>query len=214
MKTTMYIVGLSCFCLAPCLTAWADEPIEIGSRLELFVDSYLIDNMAGVTRKLHSPEPKGPVISFDQAWEGAATGNVTVFDDGIPGGAPSYRMYYVGVAMHGTYAEYPNIYGPPVVCLAESRDGVHWTRPNLKIFTATFTDRNGEEFTVPEPNNIVWIGQGEYVNTSDNFVPFKDANPDCKPEARYKAIGRYLHLPDTAPPGPTTPATRGRPGPA
>ncbi|MBN2296406.1 MAG: hypothetical protein JXM70_28515 [Pirellulales bacterium] len=202
MKMTKQLMGLFCFYFGWCLPALGSEPTNIGSRLELFVDAHLIDSMKGVIRKLHSPQPKGPVMAFDQPWEGAATGNVTVFDDGIPGGTPSYNMYYVGIPMRGDYRDYPNIYGPPVVCLAQSRDGVHWTRPNLKIFTGEFTDRYGKKFTIPEPNNIVWIGQGKYVNTSDNFVPFKDTNPNCKTEARYKAIGRYLHLPDTAPPTP------------
>lgn len=200
MMTKKQLVGFVCVFLGSCLTASGDEPIRIDSRIELFVDAYLIGEMKGLTRELHSPERKGPVMAFDQPWEGAATGNVAVFDDGIPGGTPSYRMYYVGIPMRGTYGEYPNIYGPSVVCLAESRDGMRWTRPGLKIFSGDFADRNGKKFTMPEPNNIVWIGQGKYVNTSDNFVPFKDANPDCKPEARYKAIGRYLHLPDTDPP--------------
>ena len=32
------------------------KPIDIGSRLELFVDQSLIDSLQGVTRELHSPE--------------------------------------------------------------------------------------------------------------------------------------------------------------
>ena len=33
----------------------AAEPIHIGSRLELFVDDYLIDTMAGARLTLHQP---------------------------------------------------------------------------------------------------------------------------------------------------------------
>ena len=83
------------------------KPIDIGSRLELFVDQYLIDSLQGVTRELHSPERKGAVFTFDRPWEGGATGCVTVFDDGIPGGVPHYRMYYVGVPMRGEYKRFP-----------------------------------------------------------------------------------------------------------
>ena len=174
--------------------------IDIGSRLELFVDEYLLDKKTGVTRELHSPQPKGVVFTFDRPWEGGATGCVTVFDDGIPGETPHYRMYYVGTPMRGKYSDFPNIYGPAVVCMAESRDGIEWTRPNLKLFTGDFVDRYKKPFKVPAPNNIVWIGQGMQVHSNDNFVPFKDTNPRCKPEARYKAVGRWLNLPDPAPP--------------
>ncbi|MCY2962087.1 MAG: hypothetical protein NT069_00280 [Planctomycetota bacterium] len=178
------------------------KPIDIGSRLELFVDQSLIDSMQGVTRELHSPERKGAVFTFDRPWEGGATGCVTVFDDGIPGGVSHYRMYYVGVPMRGEYSDFPNIYGPAVVCTAESRDGIRWTRPNLELFKGEFIDRYKRPFTVPAPNNIVWLGQGQQIHSNDNFVPFKDSNPDCKPEARYKAIGRCLNLPDPSPPEP------------
>jgi len=184
-----------------CATLHANEPIrtdliDIGSRLELFVDQYLIDTMDGVTRELHSPERKEAVFTFDRPWEGGATGCVTVFDDGIPGGVPHYRMYYVGVPMRDEYRDYPNIYEPAVVCTVESRDGIHWTRPNLKLFSGEFIDRYRKTFTVAAPNNIVWLVQGIQVHSNDNFVPFKDSNPACNPEARYKAIGRWINRPN------------------
>jgi hypothetical protein len=39
------------------------------------------------------------------------------------------------------------------------------------------------EFAGSKANNIVWNGLGGH-----NFTPFKDANPACPPEARYKAL--------------------------
>ena len=50
------------------------------------------------------------------------------------------------------------------------------------------------EFDGSKKNNIIWDGVG-----SNNFVPFKDLNPDCTPDAKYKAIGgiitdRGLHV--------------------
>ena len=36
----------------------AVSPIDIGSRLELFVDDYLIDEIAGATQRLHQPQPQ------------------------------------------------------------------------------------------------------------------------------------------------------------
>src|SRR5262249_23493524 len=48
-----------------------------------------------------------------------------------------------------------------------------WEKPKLGLF----------EFQGSKANNIVWVGEGTH-----NFTPFKDANPKCPPEARYKAL--------------------------
>ncbi|MFN4179571.1 MAG: hypothetical protein ACK4I8_04610 [Armatimonadota bacterium] len=144
----------------------ASEVRNIGSRLELFVDDWLIDKMKGVTLQLHHPTPQEVVITFDQPWEGNTCGYVTVFQDG-----EIFRMYYrgsrhdlqTGKAMH-----------PEFTCYAESTDGIHWVKPELNLF----------EFNGSKRNNIVWQGIGTH-----NFTPFKDTNPACPPDARYKALG-------------------------
>jgi hypothetical protein len=176
-----------------------DVPIAIGSRRELFVDEYLIQSMNGVRRELHSPEHKGPVMIFNRPAEGAGTINVTVIADGIPDGAPFYRMYYRGNPAKG---QSPDLGAIEVTCYAESRDGIHWIRPKLTLFSGEYVSKDGLKATIPSPNNIVWIGQGMQVHSNHNFTPFKDTNPACKPEARYKAIGRWLNTPDPSPPAP------------
>ena len=50
--------------------ASAGEPIDIGSRRELFVDDHLIDSMDGVRLLLNRPQPAGKVLAFDKPWEG------------------------------------------------------------------------------------------------------------------------------------------------
>ena len=39
--------------------------IDIGSRLELFVDNFLISQLEGVSRNLHSPVPQEIILNFD-----------------------------------------------------------------------------------------------------------------------------------------------------
>lgn len=57
-------------------------PVHIGSRLELFVDDHLIDQMTGSLRlKLHSPIRAEKVLEFDKPWEGPYSGYVTVLRD-------------------------------------------------------------------------------------------------------------------------------------
>lgn len=111
-------------------------PIAIGSKRELFVDDYLIENMNGVSLKLHHPVEREVVITCDKPWEGACSAYFTVMKDG-----DTYRMYYRGA------------YKPTeVTCYAESKDGVNWTRPTLGLF----------EFNGSKENNIVWMGKGAH----------------------------------------------------
>ncbi|HIE52779.1 MAG TPA: hypothetical protein EYP85_13575 [Armatimonadetes bacterium] len=140
--------------------------MNIGSRRELFVDDWLSERMEGVELRLHHPTPREVVIAFDQPWEGNTCAYVSVFQDG-----DRFRMYYRGSNHDLKTGKETH---PSFTCYAESRDGIHWTRPELNLF----------EFEGSKRNNIVWQGVG-----SHNFTPFKDANPACPPEARYKALG-------------------------
>ena len=67
-----------------------DEPtaslaVDVGSRLELFVDDWLIDGRQNVHLRLHGPVRREVVLHFDAPWEGAVSGYVGLFRDGNPG---------------------------------------------------------------------------------------------------------------------------------
>ena len=152
------------------------EPVDIGSRLELFVDDFLIDSMDGVSLKLHAPVSAGKIISFDRPWEGNTSDYHTVFRDG-----DGYRMYYSGTS-HPDYADQDQLrpdekvvpqHGS-VTCLIESRDGIVWSRPSLGLI----------EFQGSRDNNIVWKEEAGCC-----FAPFKDGNPDAPSGQLYKALG-------------------------
>ncbi|MFN7922260.1 MAG: hypothetical protein U0Q16_19305 [Bryobacteraceae bacterium] len=155
--------------LAFLLPALAADPVAIGTRLELFTDSALLDRVSGdARRQLHHPEPREVSLEMDKPWEGNAVNYVTVFRDG-----DLYRMYYRGANVDYDKNGYTESHRE-VNCYAESKDGIHWTRPNLGLF----------EFNGSKQNNIVWDGVGRH-----NFTPFRDANPAAAPDAKYKAIG-------------------------
>ncbi len=153
--------------LALCLAAVAAtadlEPIDVGSRLQLFTDEHLIRSRNNVELRLHHPTPREVAITFDAPWEGDTCAYVTVFKDG-----DRYRMYYRGSN------ETPKPAHPEVAAMAESKDGITWTRPDLGI----------HEFNGSKKNNIVWMSPG----ASHCFTPFKDDNPAAPASERYKAV--------------------------
>lgn len=147
-------------------------PLDIGSRLELFVDRTLLADMRGVELRLHAPVrqplPKSPIKGH----------YMTVIRD-----AGRYRAYF-----RGTIPGYagPTRDGHPgeITCYAESQDGHEWTLPNLGLF----------EIAGSRNNNVVLANHRPF---SHNFSPFKDVRPGVADRERYKALagtrGSGLH---------------------
>jgi hypothetical protein len=140
-------------------------PAALGSRLELFVDDYLIERLDGSSLKLHEPALAGVSLRFDRPWEGAFCGYITVLQDG-----EVFRMYYRGLPKAGRDGS-----ADEVTCYAESRDGVTWTKPALGLFEVHGT----------RENNVVLAGQPPF---SHNFAPFLDTRPGVPKEERFKAF--------------------------
>lgn len=153
----------------PAALGAAAGPIHVGSRLELFVDDYLVERLVvGAQLRLQHPVPREVAVVFDSPWEGNGCGYHTVFRDG-----DLYRLYYRGLDMGLRKGKVVQPH-PWVTCYAQSKDGVHWTKPELGLVS----------FAGSKKNNILWEGP-----ESHNFTPFRDDNPAATPEARYKAVG-------------------------
>ena len=155
------------------------DPIAIGSRRELFVDDFLIDQLSGkAERRLHQPQPKEIAITHDAPWEGSGSGYHSIFRDG-----DKYRMYYKSWQLTVTAPGKVSTGEHPLfTCYAESDDGVHWRKPELGL----------HEFKGSKANNIV-IPHGKMGKVNpDGGHPavFKDENPNAAPDAKYKAIVR------------------------
>lgn len=144
---------------------------EIGSRLELFVDDWLISHRQGVDLKLHSPQPKEIALNFgDVPWEGDVCFYVTVLKDG-----GTYRAYY-----RGKPTTTPDGTDDEVTCTAESQDGIHWTRPNLGLYEVMGT----------RANNVIL--DGSWIPATHNFCPFIDTRPGTPDSERLKAVGGWF----------------------
>ena len=153
------------FVLLAAVTSGVAAPIDIESRLEPMVDDYLIERLDGVALMLHSPVPREVAVTHDQPWEGSVSTYHTVFKDGS-----LYRMYY-----RGWHFDTIKQFTESVTCYAESKDGIHWIKPELGLF----------EFNGSKRNNIIWPAGP----ASHNFAPFIDTNPACKPSQKYKSLG-------------------------
>lgn len=137
-------------------------PLQLASRWELFVDDYLVAQKSGVALKLHEPVRQEIVLTTDQPWEGPTCAYFTAVQDG-----KKVRLYYRGSSGGSDHSD------DQVTCMAESDDGIHFTRPKLGLIEAGGT----------KENNVIWRGV-----ESHNFAPFLDANPLAKPAERYKAL--------------------------
>lgn len=160
-------------------TAGSAGPLALGSRRELFIDDALIARLeGGAARRLHHPVPRDVVLRHDEPWEGTGSGYHSVFRDG-----DRYRMYYKAFNIQVVPGQIVSEKTPHrFTCYAESRDGIHWTKPELGLV----------EFAGSRANNIV-IATGRHggleVDAAHPAI-FKDANPSAPPAARYKGVFR------------------------
>jgi hypothetical protein len=146
---------------------------DLGLRRELFVDRWLVAETINASLRLHSPRPAGVALRFDRPWEGRYSTYATVLSE-----PNRHRLYYRGRAAlpeSGDQKAADFDLRWQVTCLAESTDGITWTRPNLRLFDVAGTCEN----------NVVLAGS----IACTNFTPFIDTRPGVAAEERYKAVG-------------------------
>lgn len=159
------------------LTAWvtgmalashlaALEPRTIGDSLQLIADTTLVDRLEGARLELGHPVEREIVLRSDQPWEGRAFFISSIFQqDGI------YHMLYRGHNTDSGDESIRSLY----LCLATSRDGIRWEKPDLGLV----------EFKGSRHNNIVGFADGEAVPFCFTFY---DPRPDTPADERVKAI--------------------------
>ena len=140
---------------------------EYFKGLQLVCDSKIIDKKHTTANiVVGKPTKKQKVLTLDCPWEGDHSCYKTVIKDG-----GKYKMYYLAWYIFKTAEEIK-------VCYAESEDGVNWVKPNLGI----------KEYMGFKDNNIILDNGDVPGNNIDNFFLFKDENPTCPKEERYKAL--------------------------
>ena len=156
MKTIATRVIMVLIVLAPSITA-AEKLVPVGLQKQLLADDYVIAEARGVTRELGTVKKVGIVLKpsldtdFHPSWK-KPDGSRVALDFG----------YYLTVLRNekaGKFQMWYMAYRSSGVGYAESRDGIHWTRP--------LVGRGAED-------NIVHLSQG-FSCTIDPSVPWGHA---------------------------------------
>lgn len=133
--------------------------IPLGSKRELFVDHYLIDDLNNTSLQLHRPQLAASMSEPANSLEYG-----TVIKDG-----DLYRLY----TREGRGAKFDGD-STEVTRYCESSDGIHWKHPQLGLF-----DIDGNK------NNNVILNEPPFCH---NFAPFLDHNPNHQPSQKFKAL--------------------------
>ena len=163
-----YLLPLSLLAVCAAALAADAQPIDIGHRKQLFIDSRFIADQKNVTLTMNPAQRTGEAcLVADQALERGWIGSyLTVIHEG-----DRFRMWYE--AFHwgpvGDRASAPLC----KLCYAESEDGIHWTKPHLGLY----------DFDGSRDNNLVFHGRANWIHGCCVFV-----DPTAPPGERYKMI--------------------------
>ena len=139
--------------------------IDLGTRLEMLVDDFLIEDRRDTHFRLHHPERREVSFLCDAPWEDDVAIFLRVLED-----SGVVRLYYRAAIPDRSNQ------GSVITALAESTDGgLTFVRPDLGLV----------EYEGSKKNNIL------YTDASPSTPPppcFIDTNPDCPPDKRYKGF--------------------------
>ncbi len=132
-------------------------------------DRKLFENACDVEVRMHHPQKANVALFCDNEWEGHHNGYAGVMRVG-----DEYRMYYRADSSRHIVDENMSHRSRGVICVATSRDGKTFKKPNVGKF----------EYNGTKNNNIVFSRE----SFIDNFAVFYDINPDCPEDERFKAL--------------------------
>ncbi len=169
---------------------FANEPLRIGSQKQLFIgpfdesgrDTYLVESMTNVEMTMNPAHVTGErLVVQDKPWEGTGILDMRQF---VIKDGDTFRMYYNALPHHIVSKDpkdpRKNIWGRPynrILCYAESKDGIHWTKPNLGLC----------EWNGSRENNILLPNKdlGYVFSEMDGPCVFIDPNARTRDE-KYK----------------------------
>ncbi|EDL62158.1 hypothetical protein [Gimesia maris] len=180
LKIARLCFQLSLFLVCPLITVSVSHAAEPGSseKTLLLVDDHHVLYRAGTRRVFHHANAyaENPVVREDQPWELAIAWS-SIYRNPQTG---LYQLWYQAYAGERD----PRKTHRCVVCYAESEDGIHFTKPMLKLHDFK-TDRKPWEGSFPE-TNIILLASGGYGDRYCNSVLYEPGETD--PARRYKML--------------------------
>lgn len=152
------------------------EPVVIGSRLELFVDRHLVDQLLGRARfELHHPRlsERGENPQPESPW-----GNVFKEGDTYKMLVRGFKDPKVSWKTHSLDAHYRN----HILLYYEGADGIDWKTPNLGLY----------DLPSHPAGNVIMVDQ---FGVEQTFAAFRDTRAGVPDGERYKGLGGK-HYPD------------------
>ncbi len=177
-KLTSAFVGTAFFGLSA-----AAAPVDVGSSLQVMWDDYVVDSdKTTASRVVHQPEYAGVAMVHDRPWEGSGCNYQSIVPDRDDKG-DFLRLYYNCRNKGGGWENEQGYFSADGIRIgyAESRDGGRsWVKPSLGLV----------DFKGSKDNNCI-LDKKAFGSPWDNFMVFKDENPACPPDERYKGIASY-----------------------
>ena len=155
------------------------EPIDVGSRPQLFLDDHVVDSAVDVRRQLHRPTryEGNPILRADMPWEQGGNGvylygGTVMFDEEDD----VFKMWYrtASVDVEVSDGQSSEVSGAYKACYAVSEDGLRWERQPLGL-----VEHGGST-----DNNMLPPAQGTRAHIRRPNLLKDYADPD--PGRRYK----------------------------
>jgi len=170
MKTRLIIIMLSLLTAALVASAGDTKPVPIGNRHQLLVDDFVIESSHSLVREQGTVVKcrSNPVMRREFPWEASRCElyGSAFWDPSIR----KIRLYYSAMSVPYQIQ----------TAYAESKDGVHWTKPMFDIYP----------FGDAKLTNILWPGR--YVTHGPSV--FRDEH-DADPTRRYKLLTADFPVP-------------------
>ncbi|MCC6586402.1 MAG: hypothetical protein IT168_06765 [Bryobacterales bacterium] len=162
------------------------QVVDVGSVKQLFIDHRFFEMVEGVTLTVNPARATGEKLVLpDAPWErDAKLGSYcTVVDEG-----GKVRLWYGVMAGVPEPGKNPPFMG---VGYAESTDGIHFRKPRLGLV----------EWNGSKDNNLVMPHDPKLLTVGGGSV-WRDDNPSCPPERRYKSWCKVYPKPGSGLRGP------------
>lgn len=150
-----------------------EDILSIGDQRQVFIDGRFLAESRGVELHVHPPRKTGEhTIATEHEWE---QGGIGPYSSVMKVGDDYYMWYH---AMDTV--EWDQGHGNGSICLARSKDGIHWEKPELNVVDYRGSTRN---------NIVIGHGAAGLTIGQDGSMVFLD--PNAPDDERFRMVTRF-----------------------